>query len=186
MEAKESIEQIKSALASLPKEQDVVKISALISYLDQLAQNAPIALQDRELKHLSDLEAYKATVAGRLELFRATIATAQTALKTSLLVNGGACISMLAFMGNIFSRVDRTAIAQLNLLHRLSLVLFSFSIGVALGALATATTYLAQSYFHYHREKAGQIFRWISIGLVFASYLAFGRGIFLASNAFLQ
>lgn len=185
MEAKEAINHVKAALASLPKEQEVVQLSALNAYLDQLAQNAPVALQERELKHLTDLETYRATVASRMELFKATISTAQTALKTALLVNGGAAIAMLAFMGNIFSKVDRSAVIQMGLLHRLTPALICFTVGVALGASATATTYLAQSSFHYRQDKVGLIYRRISIGLVVLAHCAFILGIWQASSAFL-
>lgn len=146
MEGKEAIEQIKVELAKLQSSgQAVVPINSLITYLDQVAQNAPLSLQARQLKHLSELEAYKAQAEVRIELFKAAITTAQTALKMTLLVNGGAALAVLAFLGNIVSKADQAAITQLPMLHRLSPALTSFSIGVCLGAIAAGTTYLSQS-----------------------------------------
>lgn len=113
MKASEILQAIKSTIAS-SKNNNVQHISidsleAYIAHLEELSKKTP----DDVAAGGAAMEAYKADlnswVASRqqrhefnLEMLKATITTGQTALKSSLLINGGAAVAMLAFVGNMW------------------------------------------------------------------------------------
>ena len=108
-----------------------------------------------------------------LELIRATVATAHAALKAAMLINAGAAIAMLAFLGNI---VQNKVAA--NLIPSLSCALILYVWGVLVAAVATGTAYVSQAGFGNElgkRSKAiGGIFRMTSGFLIATSYVLFG------------
>jgi hypothetical protein len=68
---------------------------------------------------------------------KAAIDISQVALRTAVLINGGAAIAVLAFIGNLTSGGK----VPLNKLADVAVSLESFAWGVAIGALATAFAY---------------------------------------------
>jgi hypothetical protein len=70
-------------------------------------------------------------------LNEATIKAGETAIKTVMLINGGAAVSMLAFMGGLVSQ-DRVTVKQMT---DVSSSLLWFAAGVALAAGALAFSY---------------------------------------------
>ena len=80
----------------------------------------------------------KAENAIQLEMTNATCVAGQGALKTTIIMNGGASVALLAFIGNTWiHKGDGVAM--------LSIALFLFAVGVLSGCAATGVTYLAQS-----------------------------------------
>ena len=74
----------------------------------------------------------------QLEVSKATCIAGQGALKTTIIMNGGASVALLAFIGNTWiHKGDGVAM--------LSIALFLFAAGVLSGCAATGVTYLAQS-----------------------------------------
>ena len=182
MEVKDAIQNIKTALAQVQSSgKEFVHIPSLYTYLDELEKSAPISSQTRELQHQSNLEWYKAQQQQQLEMFRSVIATGQTALKTSLLINGGATVALLAFLGNIWSNPQ-----GLDLIYALSDSLGLFGLGVFFGAWATGTTYLTQSAYNHQHYKIGNGLRILTIILVIATYILFLLGLLTARVAFLS
>ena len=186
MEGKEVIANIRTAVGQLQTSgKDFVNIPALHNYLDELEKAVPSSLQTAEFHHQSNLEWYKAVQQTNLEMFRSVITTGQTALRTSLLINGGATIAVLTFLGNM-----RTHLRGVGLHYPLeeplvnSLVLFGF--GVLFGAVATGTTYLSQSTYHHGWMKLGHGFLIVTVCLVIATYVAFGYGLLTAKGSFLR
>ncbi len=80
----------------------------------------------------------KADNAIQLEKAKATCVAGQGALKTTIIMNGGASVALLAFIGN-------TWIHKGGGVAMLSIALFLFAVGVLSGCAATGVTYLAQS-----------------------------------------
>ena len=77
-----------------------------------------------------------------LQAFEATIASGQSALKTGVLINGGAAVALLAFLGSTSSRTgSATPLVHLRLL---SVALLCFGAGVLASAFAAGFVYLAQ------------------------------------------
>lgn len=181
METREAIDQIKLALADLQsKGQHFVHIPALIRSLDALEKGATLSsAETRKLQHETDLEWYKAQRQSELEMFKSVIQTGQTALKTSIIVPGGAAVALLAFIGNIWSETQSAVVAK-----ALPLSVLLFSAGVLLGAVATGTTYLSQAAYAHKCRRSGVVFHAFTIASVVAAYIVFGIGVWFAYKAF--
>ena len=116
------------------------------------------------------------------ELFDAAIESGRNALKSGMVINGAASISMLTFVGGISSDVNAKIIIK-----SLSIPLSCFVLGVLLCALASGATYIAQTYFYHSPEKCtGKYWNIIGIFLVASSYLFFAIGSHQAYRAFLN
>jgi bacteriorhodopsin len=114
----------------------------------------------------------------RLALFKSVLDLAAVALNASLLVNGGATVAMLAFIGS--AKADGGALD----LHRLVTALTWFSIGVAAALIATGVAYVTQA--KYARDLSTEISlenRIVAI-IIFFSYVAFVGGSIIAADAF--
>jgi len=72
-------------------------------------------------------------------LLEATSSAGQGALKGMLLINGGASVAMLAFIGNIYNNIH-----SLELLRAISKSMMIFVWGTFLGAFAFAIVYLSE------------------------------------------
>lgn len=94
----------------------------------------------------------------KLESFRSTMALAQGAIKSGMLVNGAAAVALLAYLGNIKAQGDVNApfVAALGF----------FSGGVIAAAVTFACSYFAQL-FYTPGEKDGTARRWHYIALSF-------------------
>lgn len=107
--------------------------------------------------------------------FNSVISMAELALKSSILINGGAAISLLTFVGN-----DSGASKELIVLG-----LFVFALGVLLGGIATLLAYLTQNnYLNQINEKKtpndDERHKHIAIITCGASYACFFSGIVLS------
>ncbi|MGM7448512.1 UNVERIFIED_ORG: hypothetical protein DFO82_2607 [Idiomarina abyssalis] len=116
----------------------------------------------------------------KLEQFRSVMQMAAMALKSAMIINGGAAISLLTFLGNVnvASGMDYFTCA-----------LKYYISGVTLAALATGVSYLAQfRYLHEVRNpqgmKIGKYITLLTVIIVLASYLAFLVGGLQASSGF--
>ncbi len=181
MEVKDAIGKILTALAQLEGEgQKLVSTEALRQYLGTLEKDAGISSEIRKLQHDSSLAQYKADLDQTIAMFNAVIGFAQSALKTSLLVNGAAAIALLSFIGNIWTKEQTPDVAR-----SLSSALVFFCVGVLAAAVSTVTTYLAQGCYAHQYRKAGIAFHVATLGLISASYILFGFGIFQSYAAFI-
>ncbi len=113
------------------------------------------------------------------KMFDAIHPYAGGALKSILLVNGGASIALLAFIGNIVTSNPKSL-----LISTLSLPLAYYTSGVLAAAAASAGAYITQySYFHFG-QKWGQFWHWTSAIVLIASYILFAIGSYLAYDTF--
>ncbi|MFA6104438.1 MAG: hypothetical protein WC721_19785 [Victivallaceae bacterium] len=87
-------------------------------------------------------ETFKAQNESNLEMFRSVIASGQNALRAGFLINGGAVIAILAFIGNCYGKPK--------IFHCAGLVeaLLFFALGVLAIGLATAGTYITQQVYY--------------------------------------
>ncbi len=192
MTADKLINEIKSAVQQA-QDEGIESISAqsLQKYLSELehqvsTSNSESQLQPQEsfvlaqyrANHESTIEHYKAINASNLEHFKTVISSGQTALKSAILINGGGSVALLTFIGKIISNGP-----IMNHASELPLSLICFVLGVLSAAVASGTTYLAQSSFQT-KEIVGRIFNGTSIALVLFSYFLFFTGAFVAFSAF--
>ena len=109
----------------------------------------------------------------------------RASIQSALLLNGGASIALLAFLGNL-------AIAQQNRgltggFGTLKESFVCFGLGVMLAASSNVVAFLIQIFSIAHPKDAeggtGRRLRFVGIGMVVASLLFFAVGITVAANA---
>jgi len=141
-----------------------------------------------------ELEKFRSDLAGSLayqehvhnwslEGFKQIIALGQSTLKSMMLINGGAAVALLAFLGNLITRTGSSA----------NVVAFAgsmrlFVIGVFLAAVAYATTYFSQLFYDGEKvwqQRTGLILHVITSLIGAASLAAFLWGAHAAYNGFL-
>ena len=158
-----------------------IDIQALQTFLHSIERNAPLNLEISKLQQDSRLAQYKADRDVGLEMLRAVLAAGQSALTTSILVNGGATVALLALIGNLYSKSSGSAFSVLD---PLVLALVAFAIGVLFGAVATGATYATQYCYAMRFARSAKVFHLLTVGLVLISYLFFAAGIVGAYHAF--
>jgi magnesium-transporting ATPase (P-type) len=130
---------------------------------------------------------------------QATIESANIALKTLIVINGGAAIAILTFLGGVASK-DKINLANVT---PVAMTIRYFAIGVGLTLAAMAFSYLT-NYFMAGIERGrlktythpyvadgpdtprqrwwNRLFHILSFGCAFASLILFGIGLFVASD----
>jgi hypothetical protein len=173
MDAVEAIGKLKKAVQERQeKGQETVNLDALASYLEQLEKDAgtsiEVALQESEHKH-----------EWGIEMVRSGIDAGSHALKTCILISGGAAVALLAFAGSAWSALTPAGLATLGS------ILTRLAVAILLAGFATCVTYLCQYFFaerkHWH-ERAGDICQWIAASLVLAAYIAVGWALLSAGD----
>lgn len=147
-------------------------------------------IEEWRLKYTSSLES-------NTEAYRATLASSQAALRSAILLNGGASVALLAFIGNVWGDPE----LQLRSAG-LAKSLFLFTSGVLFAAVASGLAYMTQCC--YQREQAqdhesrtsscdtdqideeisGDTLRGATVGLVIISYVLFFFASMQAYNIF--
>ena len=120
-------------------------------------------------KNTTRIEYYKARVKRISDGFHAVITIGQGALKSGALINGGACVALLAFIGNIITK-------DASMISGLSTALLIFGCGVFFAAISSGTTYLAQENYERGKRKKAFFSQHLTIAFVGLSYLAFLLG----------
>jgi len=139
-----------------------------------------------DLKESIELENHKAELARKLmretENFKSVILAGQNALKSAMLINGGAVVALLTTW-----KAESPTLLKL-----LAAPLLWFVAGVLLDALATGATYVSQLCYALDADsgeklfKRGQIFHCLAILLVGASYMTFLYGTCLVYSALVK
>ncbi len=180
MDTKETIATIRAALNEVQKNgQELVSVPALLEYLSNLEARAPEGTELRKLSHESNLAQYRAEHESNLEMFRSVIEAGRTALNSCILINGGATVALLAYLGNLLSK-NPEAVAP----PALVLGLIDFAVAVLLSGVATGLRYLSQATFSGGHERTGWSFTAASTAFALAAYVLFGIGIWNAYVAF--
>ncbi|WP_136477131.1 hypothetical protein [Pseudomonas sp. DG56-2] len=165
-------------------------LSKLVDIVEEESRKTP-----EDVKHVeARFEQFKSHLAdwqnenqrnheSQLEMLRATIETSHLAIKSALLINGGAAVAFLAFLGAAWSRFTGASIRAL-----LASSLEHFVWGVMLTGLGAAVAYVCQAAFGDefgpHSQKIGEWLRWLAVLLVLASFWQFYEGCSSALEAF--
>jgi len=169
----------------------MIQTSTLHSIFDDLEKRLAAGFGQ---PHPLELEKFRSDLAGSLayqehvhnwslEGFRQIIALGQSTLKSMMLINGGAAVALLAFLGNLITRAGSSA----------SVVAFAgsmrmFVVGVFLAAVAYATTYLSQLFYNGEKDwqqRTGLVFHVVTSLVGAASLAAFLWGAHAAYNGFI-
>ncbi|MBL4800325.1 MAG: hypothetical protein JKY45_00430 [Emcibacter sp.] len=186
--AKDVIKDIQEALKQAKDQgSSTVSINALKNYLSLFDKDVDtdlhyqtrdheislakfIAENDRNIAHTNN------QMSANLASFKAGVIASQSALKSSMIINGGAAIALLAFMGKIWDASISKSIAT-----SLSNSMLLFCLGILFTAIATGTTFSSQLFFSDEDpKKLGAIFQGISITLIIVCYLFFAAGSYEA------
>ena len=188
MSTKSFAAELKDLVCSIRDEQGVSEINCdnLIAYLEQVISSPGEEINPAQMeKYKAELQVWvkqnEAVQTQNIEMLRSVILAGQNALKTAFLMNGGATVAILAFLGKLSDRhQDKIAV--------FSSALVIFVAGVLVITIASGATYLSQ-WFYAHSElwkrKTGDILNILAIALGLASYGCFVWGTLRAYRAFL-
>lgn len=113
-----------------------------------------------------------------MKIFRSVIMTGQAAMKSIVLINGGASVSLLALIGHLASSSAKSIVPSL------ALSLVCFAAGVLFGGMAIGLTYITLSSYNINKATLGNISNFIAVGLLVSSYVLFAVGCYNAYLAF--
>ncbi len=185
MSAQSFAKQLKEIIKDVKKKgTDTINCDALILYLEKVEK-----AKDPELTPV-ELEKYKANLQNwinkndfqhrsTLEMFRSVITTAQSAIKSSFILNGSAAVALLAFIGHL-ATIEKSYVATF------ASSLLPFAYGVLAITVTSGFTYFSQWLYDSKNKsaiKAGFVFNIICIVLGFSSYGFFLWGLFSTYSA---
>lgn len=180
MNARQTIAAIRAALNQVQDSgQKFVSVEAMLEYLANLDGSVPVESEVRKLEHESNLAQHRAIHESDLEMFRSVIEAGRTALSSCILINGGATVALLAYLGNLLAK-NPTVVAPRPLVY----ALVGFAVAVLCATVASGVRYLSQASFSKSWQQAGHVCNIISILLVVAAYFLFALGVFNAYVAF--
>ncbi len=122
---------------------------------------------------------YKYDFNWHIECTRALVQLSQNALKIAALINAGAAVALLAFLGNTWdSGIDVSQFAT---------ALGWFAAGLVIAALASGAGYAAQLYYLKQQTEAlGAIWHKAAAVLFVAALVIFGSGCWITYRAFVD
>lgn len=186
MSSKELIEKI-IADVEATKQQGYENISTekLLSYLENSktseGYNHDYQMELLRSDNTANIEIMKMDHAANLEVFRSVITVGANAAKAFMIINGGAAIALLAFLGNIWNK-ESTPTAAASISDSLLL----FCVGVLCSGICSGFTYLAQFCYassdlktHSGWDKAGLFSNVIAVLSGVASLTLFAIGAYV-------
>jgi hypothetical protein len=215
------IEQIETGVLEAKNNgTEEINVDKMLNYLSILKNSAEVKLEvvkdTARYEHERNLEHYKANnqikisnldvlSRGGLNMANSIIEAGLSALKSVILINGGAAIALLAFLGNAWDKG-----IQANGVSALIASLSLFSKGVLAGALGMGCRYFSQAFYGYVNNKeierlvssfdkqdpvqrpeykaecAGKVFQALSILSGLAAFYFFYEGTSASGSAFLS
>lgn len=134
-----------------------------------------------KLEQERNLAKYNQESALEIQVGLAVITLGQNAIKSAVLINGGAAVALLAFIGNIWSKES-----GVDVLAPLAGAMRYFTYGVLMAAMGSGATYCCQHLLQFRKRKPGFLFQLIAIALVAASYYCFYTGAEWSYAAFMN
>jgi len=161
--------------------QSTVDIEALQKYIETgLSPDQPDrALEHTKLEQQQFLAHLDVRTRHEIELFKSVIEAGREALNALILINGGAVVALLGFLG---ATISKGLPAELGL--HLTPSILSFGAGVLAGSLSLAVRYVTQFCYGHGRIKIGNALNLASISLAGSGYILFAYGIYTAYEAF--
>jgi hypothetical protein len=150
----------------------------LKSHIDHQPTSSPEIEIEKEKAFLQNwIESNKHKFESEREMFRSVISSGQNALKTGFLLNGGASLAMLAYIGQHGE----------NYTKELSLSLLYFVWGTICISLSSAMVYLCQRVFSdpdLSQKKWASYLDIVTICVGFISFVFFILGMYVAYEIF--
>ncbi|OYU00506.1 MAG: hypothetical protein CFE40_04245 [Burkholderiales bacterium PBB1] len=144
----------------------------LIAYLREVENSPEPELTPLEIeKYKADLqnwiEVNKSGQEAQLKLFRSVIASGQSAIKSSFLLNGGAAVALLAFIGHL-AQFKPSAVAQFGA------CMLPFTYGVLAIAVTSGLTYLSQWLYASPKAKAVKAGFYVNLSCIALGITSYG------------
>ena len=185
MNIKEFAAQLKETVKSIKDKQgiEVIKCDNLIAYLEEIIKSPQAEIDQATLeKYKAELQIWveqnKNQHDWSVEMFRSVILSGQNALSSAFLMNGGATVALLAFLGKLSEQHQGKMAA-------FSHSLLMFVVGVFFVVLASGFTYLTQwCYSEYKFKNLGYVLHVSVVIFCLVSYGFFIWGSFVAYRAF--
>ncbi|MFM0432339.1 hypothetical protein PQQ75_25235 [Paraburkholderia aspalathi] len=191
MKASDAIKEIQDAVLGAEKSgAKELSIANLNSYLSGILttaierEGAAPAISEAQAAH--QLEVWKAQLSAHTamstEMLKSTVEAGQTALRSAIVINGGAAATIMAFAGNAITKGQLQAGGPL--LSQIGSALLWFMVGVGTAGVASGFRYLSQAgYAHSNGHDAHRGWAYmgsgsniVSIALAAASFAAFFIG----------
>jgi len=162
---------------------DTISSDNLIAVCDELIKAQGTNLTAVEMEILKKdlqliIEREKSIIASQIEMRKSVIALGQDAIKSSFLLQGGASVALLAFIGKLADG------------HKEKIPVFAkcllwFIIGAALIAGVAIISYMCNRCYLSQWDKAGDRLNYAALCIGAASYVAFIGGLYLTYLAFM-
>lgn len=179
--------------------QNSISIKKLDSYLDEIETIAKtskelseaeenIRREDAQKHFENELKIAQLQSDASLEMFKSVIEAGLNALKSAIIINGGAAVALLAFIGGIVKTTSENHVS----ISCIGQALLIFTIGVGLAGTATGLRYITQWLYHdamskmyvnkttemkkFLSGKIGNCLNIITVLIVVASFAAFFYG----------
>lgn len=187
MSAKQALTAVRDVVQEQKeKGERSIDCDSLIRYLTTIAEpladvSEAVNLERAKAELQREAEIGRFDSEMRLEMFRSVITAGQGAIRSSMILNGGASVALIAFIGHLVQFSPR------NIQPFASSLVF-FACGVFSIALVGGLTYLSQWLFASNRKAAqdwGFILNLACIVVGVLSYVFFGAGLYLAYGGFL-
>ncbi|HGL5978090.1 TPA: hypothetical protein ACKFKV_003869 [Klebsiella oxytoca] len=126
---------------------ETILVDNLLNYLSEIdvteqPEDNALTLEGIKHQNSTQLELFKIENNFQMESFKAAISIGANACRTFLIMNGGAAIALLAFLGNIWNKSSSTEAAS-----AIATALVLFCMGVVLAGVCAGFSYISQSLF---------------------------------------
>jgi hypothetical protein len=187
MSVKQFATELKQTIKKLQSDGvDSVKSVNLITYLDEVIKSPNPEVDQANLEsYRAELQLWveenKKVHSWDLEGFKSVISAGQNALKTAFLMNGGATVAMLAFVG----KLSDDHVSQIPVFA--SAMVF-FVIGVLLVTISSGFTYMSQWFYFKPKKWQKNTGFWLNIAAILSSLSSYGlfiAGVMRSYRAFI-
>ncbi len=139
--------------------QNAILVEKLESYLDEIEIIAKTSREQSDVEETkrreeaqrsfeNEIKVAQIQSEASLEMFKSVIEAGLTALKSAIIINGGAAIALLAFIGGIINTKKNGAS-----ISGIGEALLIFTLGVGLAGIATGLRYITQWLYHDSFDK---------------------------------
>ncbi|HHL8239473.1 TPA: hypothetical protein ACQ84Q_002498 [Klebsiella pneumoniae] len=162
MTSSELLELFKKDVSDVKQQgSETIPVDNLLHYLTEIdvtEQPEANALTLEGIKHQNStqLEIMKIENSFQIESFKAAISIGANACRTFLIMNGGAAIALLAFLGNIWNKNSSAEAAS-----AIASALYLFCGGVVLAGLCSGLSYFSQCCFASSYLGTKRFYLWL-------------------------
>jgi hypothetical protein len=188
MNSHDLLQELRDALKHAQQSNQTVQIDALKTFLDRWERDSNSQVKADDSSRQRQLEEWKTQLtissAMTLEMFKSVVEAGQTALKSSIVINGGAAAALLALLAESLKAGGQGSIGAL--LSPLGFAWLYYMLGLGCAGTSTAIRYLAQALYTqatYLKESMdGKWYHWgnqakyFAVALGFASFALFFAG----------